>query len=72
MGHDGRSIMGAWTQGKASYALNLVRATAETEWPIPEPAAHMASDADPAYEVVTIKPSDPNDGQNSSSPCCRR
>jgi uncharacterized protein (TIGR03435 family) len=63
MGPDGRSIMGAWTQGKASYALNLVRATAETEWPIPEPAAHMASDADPAYEVVTIEPSDPNDGQ---------
>jgi uncharacterized protein (TIGR03435 family) len=60
---DGRSITGGWTQGKASYALNLVRATAETEWPIPEPAANMAPDADPAYEVVTIKPSDPTDGE---------
>jgi uncharacterized protein (TIGR03435 family) len=60
---DGRSITGAWTQGNASYALNLVRATAETEWPLPEPAANMAANADPAFEVVTIKPSDPNDGQ---------
>jgi uncharacterized protein (TIGR03435 family) len=63
IGADGTSITGMWTQGKAPYVLNLVRATGETEWQIPQPAANMAADADPAYEVVTIKPSDPNDGQ---------
>jgi uncharacterized protein (TIGR03435 family) len=62
LGADATSIAGTWTQGKASYALNLVRATAETTWPIPQPAKSMAADADPAFEVVSIKPSDPNDG----------
>jgi uncharacterized protein (TIGR03435 family) len=62
LGADGTSIAGTWKQGNASYALNLVRATAETMWPIPAPATSMAAGADPAFEVVTIKPSDPNDG----------
>jgi uncharacterized protein (TIGR03435 family) len=62
LGADGKSITGTWTQGNASFPLNLTRATPETAWPIPEPGTNMASDADPAYEVVTIKPSDPNDG----------
>jgi hypothetical protein len=53
-GADARSITGVWTQGKVSYSLNLVRATAEAEWAIPELAANMAPDADPAYAVVTI------------------
>jgi uncharacterized protein (TIGR03435 family) len=62
VGADGTSIAGTWTQGKTSYALNLVRATDETTWPIPQPATNMAPGADPAFEVVAIKPSDPNDG----------
>jgi uncharacterized protein (TIGR03435 family) len=57
----GGSILGVWTQGSGSVALNLTRATDEAAWAIPEPDKAMAVDADPAYEVVTIKPSDPTD-----------
>jgi hypothetical protein len=44
LGADGSSITGTWTQGKASSVLNLVRATGDTEWPIPQPAANMAAE----------------------------
>src|SRR3984957_6727177 len=58
---DGNSIAGTWTQG-APLALNLARATPETAWAIPEPPpppVRMAPNANPAFEVATIKPSDP-------------
>jgi uncharacterized protein (TIGR03435 family) len=58
---DGNSIAGTWTQG-AALALNLARATPETAWAIPEPPpppVRMAANANPAFEVATIKPSDP-------------
>jgi len=58
---DGNSISGTWTQG-APLTLNLVRATPETAWTIPDPPrppVRMAANADPAFEVATIKPSDP-------------
>jgi len=58
---DGNAILGTWTQG-APLTLNLVRATPETAWAIPEPPrppVRMAANADPAFEVATIKPSDP-------------
>src|SRR5580698_6095549 len=58
---DGNSITGTFTQG-AQLALNLARATPETAWAIPEPPPppkRMAPDANPAFEVATIKPSDP-------------
>ena len=58
---DGNSIVGTWTQG-APQALSLARATAETAWAIPEPPpppVRMAANANPAFEVATIKPSDP-------------
>jgi uncharacterized protein (TIGR03435 family) len=58
---DGNSIAGTWTQG-APLALNLARATPETAWEIPEPPpppVRMAANANPAFEVATIKPSDP-------------
>ena len=58
---DGNAISGTWTQG-APLPLNLVRATPESAWEIPEPPrppARMAANADPAFEVATIKPSDP-------------
>lgn len=58
---DGNSIAGTWTQG-APLPLNLVRATSGTEWAIPDPPrppVRMAANADPAFEVATIKPSDP-------------
>jgi uncharacterized protein (TIGR03435 family) len=58
---DGNSITGTLTQG-AQLPLNLARATPETAWAIPEPPpppVRMALDAKPAFEVATIKPSDP-------------
>jgi uncharacterized protein (TIGR03435 family) len=59
---DGNSITGNWTQG-APIPLNLTRATAATEWAIPEPPPplkSMAADAAPSFEVSTIKPSKPD------------
>ena len=62
MAADGNSIGGQWTQGQ-SLALVFERATPETEWAIPEPPAKlpaMAADAKPSFDVVTIKPSKPD------------
>jgi uncharacterized protein (TIGR03435 family) len=58
---DGNSIAGTWTQG-APLPLNLARATPETAWAIPEPPpppVRMALNANPVFEVATIRPSDP-------------
>jgi uncharacterized protein (TIGR03435 family) len=60
---DGNSITGTMTQGSNPIALTLRRATTATAWAIPEPPAPpkpMAADANPAFEVATIKPSDPD------------
>jgi uncharacterized protein (TIGR03435 family) len=59
---DGNSISGAWSRGGSSRPLTLKRATPETAWTIPEPPPppkQMAANADPSFEVATIKPSDP-------------
>lgn len=60
LSENGSSMTGIWKQSSGSYGLNLVRVTADTAWAIPAPDRPMALDADPAYEVVTIKPSEPN------------
>jgi uncharacterized protein (TIGR03435 family) len=60
---DGNSIAGTWTQGGAPLTLTLKRATPETAWTIPEPPKPpkpMAADANPSFEVATIKPSKPD------------
>jgi uncharacterized protein (TIGR03435 family) len=60
---DSASIAGAWTQGARPLPLTLTRATSETAWTIPgppPPPKPMAADADPAFEVATIKPSKPD------------
>jgi uncharacterized protein (TIGR03435 family) len=60
---DGNSMAGTWTQGPMPLLLNLVRANAETAWAIPAPPAPlkpMAADANPSFEVATIKPSKPD------------
>jgi uncharacterized protein (TIGR03435 family) len=60
---DGNTLTGTWTQGPAPIPLNLVRATAQTAWTIPEPPAKpkpMAANANPSFEVATIKPSRPD------------
>jgi uncharacterized protein (TIGR03435 family) len=56
---DGNTISGSSTQGKQALTLNLNRVSEEDTWAIPEPAKPMAKDADPDFEVATIKPSKP-------------
>lgn len=63
MSADGKSISGTWTQGPNPLPLVLERVTPETAWAIPEPPPRlppMATDADPSFEVATIKPSKPD------------
>ncbi|HTW62033.1 MAG TPA: TIGR03435 family protein [Terracidiphilus sp.] len=58
---DGKTINGNWSQGPNPIPLVLTRATPETAWEIPAPAPPpkpMAADADPSFEVATIKPND--------------
>src|SRR5665213_754986 len=62
---DGNSMVGTWTHGRP-LPLTLIRATRETAWEIPTPPPPpklMAADADPAYDVATIKPN--NSGATS-------
>lgn len=55
---DGKVVRGTWNQG-APLPLNLARATPETAWalPNPPPPMPMSADANPVFEVATIKPS---------------
>ena len=58
---DGNTISGTWSQG-SPMPLNLTRATPETAWTIPTPPpppVRMAPNANPGFEVATIKPSEP-------------
>lgn len=61
---DGKSISGNWKQGGGpALPLVLERATPETAWAIPEPPPRvppMAADANPGFEVSTVKPSKPD------------
>jgi uncharacterized protein (TIGR03435 family) len=62
LGGDGNTIGGTFTQGRP-LPLDLARSTPETEWTIPPPTPPMppmAANADPSFEVATIKPSPPN------------
>jgi uncharacterized protein (TIGR03435 family) len=61
---DGNSITGTWSQGPNPPPLNFVRATTETEWRVPQPPPRippMAADANPTFEVATIKPTRPDE-----------
>jgi uncharacterized protein (TIGR03435 family) len=60
MSEDGKSIAGTWMEDKTPIVLPLERANADTAWAIPEPPKAMPADAKPKYDVVTVKPSDPN------------
>jgi len=60
---DGKTITGTWTQGGPVMTLNLSRTTAETAWEVPKPPPPpkpMAANANPSFEVATIKPSKPD------------
>jgi uncharacterized protein (TIGR03435 family) len=57
---DGNSISGNSTQGDNKMPLVLQRATKDTAWALPEPPRPMAADAPLAFEVATIKLSNPD------------
>jgi uncharacterized protein (TIGR03435 family) len=57
---DGKSIAGSATQNGHTNVLNLDHVTPEATWAIPEPPKPMPVDATPKFDVVTVKPSDPN------------
>ena len=57
---DGTSITGMWTQGPTPLPLNLTLANDSTAWAIPEPPPPpklIPADANPSFDVATIKPS---------------
>jgi uncharacterized protein (TIGR03435 family) len=60
LGPDGNSVAGSFSANGKSRPLALTRATKETEWEIrpPQPSKAMAPEADPSFEVATIKPDD--------------
>jgi uncharacterized protein (TIGR03435 family) len=60
---DGKTITGTWSQGTSLLPLNFTRTTPETEWTIPPPTPKippMDENANPSFEVATIKPSAPD------------
>lgn len=64
MSADGTTITGTTTQGGHALPLNFARSTPETAWEIPKPPPPikpMAADAHPAFEVVTLKPTKPDE-----------
>ncbi len=59
---DGKSITGTWSQNSAPVPLNLTRAVPGAEWAIPTASLNpkaMDPNADPAFEVATIKSTNP-------------
>lgn len=61
---DGTTITGQWKQGDKPLPLIFVRATPDTAWAIPEPpkaVPPMAADANPSWDVATIKPAPPDE-----------
>jgi uncharacterized protein (TIGR03435 family) len=57
---DHTAIEGNATQGGQTHVLNFTHVTPENTWAIPEPPKSMPPGAKPKYDVVTVKPSDPN------------
>ena len=67
---DHTTLAGGWTQGAgasnaiASQQITMTRAMAGSAWVIPAPlgsdAKIIAANLDPAFEVTTVKPHDPN------------
>jgi uncharacterized protein (TIGR03435 family) len=59
---DGSVVAGTWTQGPKPLPLNLKHVTGDAAWEIPKPPPQlrpMAADANPSFEVATIKPTKP-------------
>ncbi len=59
---DAITMTGNWTQGPKPLPLTLAHVKDEAAWAIPAPPSPpkmMAADANPSFEVATIKPSPP-------------
>jgi len=56
------TLTGKWTLADMPFPLTLDHVKDDAAWEIPKPSTPkmMAADADPVFEVATIKPSDPN------------
>ncbi len=67
LGPDGATLTGTWTQSGTAHALTLARVNADAAWEIPKPDAIMAKDADPDWDVVSVKAHDPSDPSNNQS-----
>lgn len=68
---DGTSIAGRLSQNATTLTFNLVRATEQTAWPIPEmpvPAKPITADVKESFEVATIKPTPPGTQGGGSGP----
>ena len=60
---DAITLTGKWTAGGMPMPLTLAHVKDDASWEIPKPPPApkmMAADADPVFEVASIKPSDPN------------
>jgi uncharacterized protein (TIGR03435 family) len=64
---DGATVAGTWTQSGTARSLTLARVTGDAAWEIPNADKPMAKDADPDWEVVSVKARDPNDTSNAQS-----
>jgi len=68
---DRNSIAGALSQNGSTSTLNLVRATPQTAWLIPEmpaPEKSLTADVNLWFEVATIKPTPPGTRGGGSGP----
>jgi uncharacterized protein (TIGR03435 family) len=60
---DAITLTGQWTTGGMPLPLTLAHVKDDAAWEIPKPPPApkmMAADADPVFEIASIKPSDPN------------
>ena len=60
---DGKTATGTWSQGGASLPLVLSHVNADAAWSTtagPQKLTPMPANADPSFEVATIKPSQPD------------
>jgi uncharacterized protein (TIGR03435 family) len=64
---DGATLTGTWTQNGTAHPLVLARVNGDAAWEIPKPDAIMAKDADPDWDVLSVKAHDPSDPSNNQS-----
>ena len=67
----GATLTGTWTQNGSSAPLTLKHVKEELAWPLPEAStrpARMATDADPVFGAVSIKPGDPGTDKGLGTP----